>query len=96
MKLSRASSKARKRCAELVEACTDFVIFEVGLTVNPHYSYKNAVNYMNHSSPTKVAGGKSDRNTPNLGIFKSPNLLVLLSRIKFYEFFGLNYLLYFS
>ena len=29
------------------------------------------------------------RNTPNLGLLKKTNLLVLLSRIKFYEFFGL-------
>ncbi len=32
------------------------------------------------------------RNTPNLGVFKTPNLLVLLSCIKFYEFFGLIHL----
>jgi len=30
------------------------------------------------------------RNTSNLGVLITPNLLVLLSRIKFYEFFGLS------
>ncbi len=58
------------------------IILYIDLRINPHYSYKNAVNYMNLPRPRL-------RNTPNLGVFKYPNLLVLLSPIKFCEFFGL-------
>ena len=71
----RVSSKAQKRCAEFVEACTDFVISEIGLTLSPLYSYINALNYMNErwikggreTLPTFVGTG---RNIPNLGVFK--------------------------
>ena len=40
------------------------IILYIDLRINPHYSYKNAVNYMNLPRPQL-------RDTPNLGVLNT-------------------------